>query len=507
MPQGIIFQYIPGSGVTAPGQFFEVNSGGQYQTITRMILIGYGLSTGSLPVNTPTPVSSQQQADALAGPGSMLREMFRVSSANAPVQPIWLVRTTEPGTPKAIWTLTIIQPAPGQGWIEICGRRITVPVGAADTPTTIAAALAAAINAYYDTLTNAMLPVTATSALGVLTLTARHSGVGLAASMLVDIYVSPDPTNVLGATGITTVANPTPGTGTPPDIAGALASLDDQPADFIVSPFPDTTSLTSASAALNDVSGRWAWSRQAYGHYWTAMEASFAALTTFGLTMNDRHITTHGAFPTSVSPVWEWIAGICGAEASWLSDITTGNVSRNQTGKVVIGIKGPRAAGVQWPYASRNVLLNSGISTTNTDPYGNVTIDKTITMYRTGVSGQPDTVFRDIQAMYQASLGIQFIRAMTAVQLGMKAFAADNPGNLGAIVTPNDVKTCFIAAYTILILQGVFQNVDGFARNIQIQANAQNPARCDVLAPIDRVNPLDILAANAVFYQQFPANF
>jgi hypothetical protein len=39
-----------------------------------------------------------------------------------------------------------------------------------------------------------------------------------------------------------------------------------------------------------------------------------------------------------------------------------------------------------------------------------------------------------------------------------------------------------------------------------VQINAGNPNRVDAFVPLDRVNPLDIIAANATVYQQFPTS-
>ena len=508
MTNGVIFNYIPGSGITAPGQFFEVNSGGQYQPVTRLVLQGFASAAGLIAANTPTPVASQNDADRLAGPGSMLREMYRLAAANAPAQPIWIEAVADPGTPKAQWTLTVATlPAPGQGTLNISGRTIQIAVSGTDTTATVAASLTAAINAYYDTLTNAMLPVVAVQGtaanVNVVTLTALHAG---AIMNDLSIYNSPAASNVLGATGVLTIAQPVLGTGTP-TVSSALAALGDDPADFVVSPFVDF-----------DLAGRRDGDLQRYVGPLVLGSPELRPL----LDGCDRYILgpDHdgvGAERSSYHPhrpLSRQRLAVLGmglrprrAEFSWLSDVTTGNVSRNQTGRVVQGVQGPRDRSGLWGYSARNTLLNSGISTSTIDSSGNVAIDKTVTTYRVGTSGQPDTVFRDIQAIYQAAGGISYIRAVLAVQCGQRAFAASNPGNLAAIVTPSDIKATFVQAYTTLVDQGVFQNIDGFARNIVVQANATNPARCDVLAPIERVNPLDILAVNATFYQKYPDGF
>lgn len=503
MTTGIVFSYIP-SNLAAPGQLFEVNSGGQYQRQTRVILLGYKTSGGSLAVATPTAVASQNDADALAGPRSMLREMFRLASANAPAQPFWLLAVDAPATAAAAKTMTVANlPAPGQGVIEVCGRPVTISVTPADTIATVAAALAAGINGYYDTLTNAMLPVLATAAAGVVTVTAVHGGDIMND---IDIAAPASGSNVLAAAGVVTIAQTVVGSGAP-DISAALGALGDDPADFVVSPFSDAASRAAAAAAFNDVSGRWAWSRQSYGHYWTMATGAFSALMTLGGLLNDRHLTVVGRWVGSLSPSWELAAARAAAESTWLSDITLGGVSRNQTGRVVEGVRGPRDRSVLWGYSARSSLINAGISTSTIDAYGNVCVDKTVTTYKTGSSGQPDTVFRDIQSVYQASLGLSYIRAVIAQEHGQKSFAESNPGNLGAISTPADIKATFIHAYSTMVVQGVFQDVDAMARNIVVKANASNPARCDVLLPIERVNPLDIIAVNATFYQAFPGGF
>jgi phage tail sheath gpL-like len=501
MPFGISFNNIPGSGLTAPIFAFEVNSAGQYQATTRAILIGYKTTAGSLAANTLAPASSQGEADDLAGPGSMLREMWRVAAANAPAEPIWLLPVADPGTAKAAWTLTVSPlPSPGQGVVEICGRRIAIPVTAADTVTTVATTLAAAINAFYDTLTGAMLPVTATSALGVVTITARHAGVaptpvGSDQPILINVPVAG---NVLS--GSLAVAQTVFGTGDP-DISAALAVLGDDPADFVVIPFGDSTTLTAIDTTFNEVSGRWAWNRQSFGHAFIPYTNTFSGLTTFALAQDTRHLTIMPRFYASQTPDYEWVAATTARIAPWLSDITTGNVSRNQTGLVVQQIKGPLERDHFWNYSARNTLNNSGASTFTVDVAGHVMIDKIVTTQKTGASGQPDTVFRDIQRIYQASGSIKYMRAAASAEHGMKALATENPGNLAAISTPADIKATFTHARRDLALRGVLRD-EG---SIVVAINQDNPNRVDVALQAVTVAALDILAVNATFYQQLPA--
>ena len=506
MPDGILFNNIPGTGLVAPIFTAEFNSGGQYAAIDRFVLIGHKTSAGTMALNTPVVVSAQQQADFYAGAGSQLREMARIVFANAPAVPLWIMALDDSALTAAVWTLTVGSGlVVGTGTIEIQGETIQVAVGSTDTPTTIAAALVAAINGYYNPLTGAMLPVTATSSAGVVTLTARNKGAIFSET---DFYVANRSGNAFAASGLITVAVATAGAGTPTGVAAALAALGDNPADFIVCPWSDSTSLGSYTACTNDVSGRWAWSRQSYGHVWTASKGNFSALTTLGLGLNDRHLTVLGCYAAGANgtphPSYLWIAAAAACLFPWLTDVSTGNIGRAHAGRPLIGIRPPRDPSV-WPnYNARNVLNSSGISTWQVAADGTVQLSKIITTYQTGLSGQPDSVFRDIQALYQCSEGMKFMRAELATLFGQKALVNSNPGQLAAAVTPSDIKAGFVAIYKQLCATLVFQDADTFAELIVVAINPNNPDRVDVFCPMERVNPLDILAINATIYQTFP---
>jgi phage tail sheath gpL-like len=470
------------------------------------VMFGFKTSAGTQALHTAIPVSSQQQADTLFGPGSQLREMYRAASRNAPALPIWLMALDDSALTAAVWTTTVVLPTgTGVGTFKIAGEIFQIPVGATDTATTLAAAAVAAVNGYYNNLTGAMVPITGANTAGAITWTARNKG---AFMNELDFHVPGSVGNLFAQTSVFTTAVATAGTGTPTDIATSLSALGDDPADYVVSPFSDSTSLSAYTAWASDVSGRWAWSRQSYGHVWSASVGTLSALTTLGLAQNDRHTTILGCAAAGAHGTphgsWLWISAVAARLQPWLSDAVTGNVSRNQTGLQLVDILPPRDAASVPNYNARNTLLSSGISTFGTAAGGIATIDKIITTYRVGASGQPDTVFRDIQAMYQVSGGLKFLRAGCAQMFGQKALANLNPGNLGAIATPSDIKAGFIQLYTQLSKQGVFSDPATFANLINVQINAGNPDRVDVFLPLERVAPLDILAANATVYQVFP---
>lgn len=499
----VSFNTIPGSGLAAPllGSF-EINSAGAYTGNSRALIVAHKTATGTIAVDTPTLIGSQLDADRLGGAGSQLREMFRFLRQNAPVQEIWAVAPAELGVAQT-WTMTIAAPAIGNGVgsVEIAGERVAIQIASTDTTSTIATNLAAAINAYWNTLTGAMLPVTATAAAAVVTLTSRHLGVLFGD---LDIHVpSISGSNLFAATaGATvglTVAAGTAGSGVP-SLTASLAAMLDSQYDLVLCPWSDAASLAAAIAAMNDVSGRWSWMRQSYGHVFTASSGTTSALTTLGLSLNDRHLTIIGRPAVAPHPSYLWLAGMVGRVAPWLGDYTNGGVSRNQSNLAVVGLKAPRDR-TTWPaYAVRNTLVQSGISTWTVDDFGNVCVDKLVTTNRQGPQAQPDLTFRDVQKMYQLTHALRIIRADIASEHGNKALAETNPDGNPAIVTPADIHGTIVGSFYKLRRAGILKNVEGMAAALRVEIDAATPTRVNAFLALDPVNPLDILAGNATLY-------
>lgn len=494
-----IFNTIPGN-LVAPIITFEVNSGGQFENSSRLLLIGHKTGAGAMADNVPVVCPSTVEARRLAGIGSMLDDMVRAARANAPAQEIWIMSVPATGTAEArTITVNSVPAAGGVGVIEIAGEPISITIAAGDTASVVAAAINAAINAYYNRFDEASLPYTSTVAAAVVTLTARHAGLTLSD---IDITV---PT-VQGGNAFTTrltIATTVAGAGSP-DLSTGLAALGDDAFDWIVSPFSDATNIGRYKSLLSDVSGRWAWNRQIYGHVFYPLTDTIGNLTTHGLSNDDRHITTIPR-PTSGSipqPAWIWAAAMAARVVPWLADGANGNVSRNQTGLEVIGVSPPRDRTKWYDYATRDSFLRSGISTWKVDSAGRVLVDKLITTQRT-TNGVTDTTFRDVQKMGQLVYALRKFRTYLTIEHGQKAIADDNPGNVGAISTPRDIAATFMHAYIEMVQSGVLENAVQAADLLEVKRNGDNPNRVDIYAPIDTVNPLDVIAANAVVYSQF----
>lgn len=497
------FNTIPGN-IIAPIISFEVNSGGQFENQARLLLPAHKIAAGSASDNVPVPCPSTIEARAMFGAGSMLDDMVRLARLNAPAQEIWCVPVPATGTAE-IRTITVdsVPAGGGQGVLMIAGRVIAITIAAGDTVNTVAAAINAAINGFYDELTEASLPVTSSVLAAVVTVTARHAG---ALMSEIDIFV-PTLTGanafLNGGTSRLTVAVTTPGAGDP-DMSAALASLGDDPFDWMASPFGDATNIGRYKTLYSDISGRWAWNRQLYGHVMYPKTDSVANLTTHGLAQDNRHLSALPRIAGSgmAEPPWEWVAGFMARITPWLADGSTGNVSRNQTGLEVVGISPPRDRAKWLTYPTRDAFLRSGLSTWFVDAAGRMLVDKIITTSRTSL-GVTDTTFRDIQAIGQTVYALRYIRTALTMAHGQKTLMDDNPGNLVAVTTPRDIAATFMHAYQKLERQGVLENSAIAAKKLIVKRNLDNANRVDIYAPIDRANPLDIIAANAVMYAQF----
>lgn len=484
--------------LTAPIFTFDVTSGGAFENENRVIILAHGLDAGSLDAGNLAICNSSMDARILAGAGSMLESMFQVARLNAPTQEIWIARVADTGTAEQR-TITIgaVPASGGQGILQIAGESVSVQINAGDTANAVAAALAAAINGYYNRLNKMSLPFTATVATNVVTITARHKG---AYATGLDLFV-PVLDTVNAFDGLLTIATSVPGAGVP-SVANVLAAMNDDPFEMIVSAFGDTANLTLLDAFLNTTSGRWSYAKQLYGHAFYPATDTSSNLVTKALGKDSWHLTMIPRFSAggNAEPDYLWVSGFVARIAPWMGGGANGDVSRNQTGLVVQGISAPRDRNYWMDYPTRDAMLKNSVSTWSIDRSGNVQIDKIITQQQT-TNGAPDTTFRDIQKIYQLTYALKKFRADLAAQHANKAIADDNPDNLDSIVTVKDIKATLFHSYQQM--SGVLENASAALANMVVTRDSDNANRVNVSLPLDFVNPLDIFAGLATAYSQF----
>nr|WP_246880822.1 phage tail sheath subtilisin-like domain-containing protein [Chromobacterium violaceum] len=280
------------------------------------------------------------------------------------------------------------------------------------------------------------------------------------------------------------------GGATAPSLATALANLGDQPFDFIVCPFNDTTSLNALQQFMNDQTGRWSYSKQLYGHVFAALRGTLGALTTFGVTRNNQHETVMGCYD-SPTPAWLWAAATAAATAV---SVRADPAQPLQT-IPLIGVLAPPLQS-RFQLTDRNTLLYDGISTFTVAQDGTVAIENLITTYQKNAFGNADNSYLEVETMFTLAYVVRFLRTRITSKFARTKLAADGTKFAAGsnIVTPSIIRGELVAAYGELEFAGIVQNSAAFKAGLVVELDANNPGRVNVLAPPTLVNQLRIFA-------------
>ncbi|WP_237882055.1 phage tail sheath subtilisin-like domain-containing protein [Pseudomonas sp. PGPR40] len=490
----ISFNTIP-SDLRVPLFYAEVdnsqaNSGGS--SMPRLIVAQVNDDATAAEIGQLTLVSSLGLAKSIGGIGSMLAQMYDTWCRSDPAGEVWCLPLKGVGV-KASGTVTITGTATAGGELNLYvgGSRVRATVAKGATPTAAAVALAAAVNA-------AGLAVTAVAAVGVVTLTCKWSG--LSGNDLA-LHLNRLGRNNGESTpaGLTVVVAPmTGGVGTP-DVAVALASLGDEPFEFICAPWADATSLDAWKAFMDDSSGRWSWAKQLYGHVYTAQRGTLGELVALSASRNDQHATIHGFEVSCPDPVWNVAAAYAARTAVFIS---ADPARPTQTGELS-GIT-PAPAGARFTLTERQSLLNRGIATAYFGG-GSQRIERAITSYQFNAFGQADDSYLDSETLHQSAFVIGYLKSRVTSKYGRHKLANDGTrfGAGQAIVTPNVIRAEMIAGYYALEQLGIVENAEAFAANLIVERSGTNPNRLNVLYPPDLVNQLRIFALQYQFRLQY----
>ncbi|NUT73527.1 phage tail protein [Pseudomonas sp. C1C7] len=439
-------------------------------------------------------VSSLAIAKSIGGEGSMLAAMYEAWRKSDPIGEVWCLPLPKDTGVVAAGTVTITGTATESGLLNlyIGGVRVQSVVASAATPTVAAAALAVKINATPD------LPVTASAAAGVVTLTCKWTG-----ESGNDISVA---MNRLGKSngestpaGLTVVATAmTAGVGTP-DAIDAVAALGDEPFEFLCQPWSDTTTLNAWKDAMDDNTGRWSWAKQLFGHVYSAKRGTVGTLVAAGQVRNDQHMTIQGVEPGVPQPVWVQAAALAARTAVFIS----ADASRPTQSGSMPGLD-PAPASDRFTLTERQSLLNYGIATAYFEG-GYVRVQRSITTYQKNAYGQADNSYLDSETMHQSAFIVRRMQSVITSKYGRHKLANDGT-KFGAgqpIVTPATIRGELIAQYAKLEREGHVENAELFAEHLIVERDSNDPSRVNVLFPPDYINGLRIFALLNQFRLQY----
>lgn len=504
----VSFERIP-SNIRVPLFYAEVSNreASYLQILQPALLIGPMLAAGAATPLEPVLVRDAGDAFGLFGAGSILADMVAAYRRNDTYGTIWAIPHADATAAVAAKIVLMIEgPATGPGTIGfyIGGDRYAITVASGDTGLMIAQRLAAAITADPFALVTAVGiqdPDSLTA--GRVTLTTKNRGAVTNDIQAVVNYRGQAggemmPAGVEVEFGDSTLS--TPGTGLV-DLAPITAAMGDDEYDFISMPYTDSAALDALAEELDDVTGRWSWNRQIYGHAFCARSGTFSQLQAFGVARNDPHVSVLG-FAPSPTVSWRRAAALCAQAATSLRI----DPARPLQTLPLVGALAPRR-GDRLGQSQRNTLLYSGVAT-EMESGGAVAIERCVTTYQRNVWNQPDPSYLDVQTLATLAYIIRFLRQRIMQKFPRHKLANDGtPFGLGqAIVTPRIIRAELIAAYSELIEQGICENMDAFKQFLIVERDANDPNRVNVLLPPDLVNQLRIFAMLVEFRLRYAAS-
>lgn len=484
----ISFNQIP-SAIRVPGVYSEVDNSqavsGPQAIQYRRLLMGQKLAAGSAPALTLVRVTQEAEAVTLFGAGSMLAGMVKAALAQDSFTEMWVLPIDDNGAGVAATGTITIGGAPtaaGTLNLYIAGRAVQVAVATTDTPTTIATAIAAAVNA------NTSLPATASSAVGVVTLTARNKG---EAGNGIDVRANYYTGEKLPA-GITVAfAAMAGGTGNP-DVTAAIAALGDQWFQVIAFPYTDASNLTKIET---EMASRFGPLREIEGHAITAARGTHGTLGTLGDSRNSPHLTIVQAAYEPMPP-YEKAAEAASIAAFYMA-IDPARPMQNLAFKHCL----PAKADDLFTLEERNLLLFDGIATTFVDGGGVMQAERFITTYKTNAAGGADVSYLDSETLFTLMFIRHDWRDYVKRKYPRHKLASDGtrfgPGQ--AVVTPKLMKAEYVSKAREWEELALVENIDQLKADIISERNISDPNRLDMLLGPDLVNQLRIVANKIAF--------
>jgi phage tail sheath gpL-like len=497
----VSFAHIP-SNIRVPLFYAEIsNAQAGYESQQQIaLLIGPMESAAAGTENAPTLVVNASQGAQLYGTGSVLAQMIDAYRQNDTFGELWAIGVKITGGTASTGTLAIsgTATAAGQLSLYIGGQLTRIPVARNDTGAMVATNVAAALNA------NVFCPVSATAASATVTFTAKQEG-----SLGDEIDIRLNFRELAGGEatppGLTTTITAMADGAGEADLTAAFAAMGDDPYDFVAIPYTDGAVLDQVQDLMNDVTGRWAWDRQIYGHFFTAKRSADGTgqdLVTFGRTRNDPHCTVLG-FGNAPTPSWQRAGALCAQAAG---SLRIDPARPLQTLPLVGAMAPPR--GERFNISLMQTLLTSGIACER-QVAGTVEIARCITTYQKNTWGQPDPSYLDVQTPFTLMTIVRTLRDRITQKFPRSKLADDGtPYGAGqAVVTPSVIRAEMIATYGELEAAALCEDLQAFKNYLIVERDLNDPNRVNILFPPDLVNQLRVVATLVEFRLQYPTAF
>jgi len=484
----VSFNDIPPS-LRVPGAYLEIDNSGALQGLPviwyKLLVIGQKLPAGGQPAATPLLITGgKAQADAAFGQGSMLSLMVQAARKANDYTEMWAIALDDNSAGAAATgsvALAGTATAAGTYQLYVGGVPIQVAVTVGMTGTALATALAAAIAA------NADLPVTASTAIGTVTLTARHKGVEAGQIDLRNLYYQGDAIPA----GITSTITQMSGGSANPLLASVINAMGDDPYHAIILPYNDTASVTALNTELTR---RFSGLVQKDSHAYGWVPGTVGTLASWGTTQDSPHLSVLGA---SNLPTPGFVAAaVYGAVAAYyLSD----DPARPLRTLALPGLLAPAPAD-RFSWTNRNLLLHDGIGTFVVDPDGTMRIERSITTYQLNGAGAQDASYLQTETMATiAYVRFSWVNRML-IRFPRYKLADDAPTPPPPnTVTPRVVAAEQLAWFVEMVDAGICEDVAQFKATQIVVRNRNDNTRIDSIVPAHLVSGLQVIAGKLRF--------
>lgn len=451
----------------------------------RVLLIGGRTDEGATAELVLSRVTGADDAGGQFGAGSTLHNLAQFYFRNGgQFLETYAVAVDDTGT-AAVRTITVTgaQTQAGTIFLYVCGRRLPITVAAStasDTLTVIAARIAAAINAKVE------LPFTATSALGVVTITAKNAGT---CGSDADLRLNYNPGEITCPGLAVAFAQTTPGANNA-DVSGVWAVLGEDQYDVVISAFDDSADFDELDGELED---RWGPIRANDGLAFVAKRATLSAATTFANGKNSKHVCLLPMQAPLESP--HEIAGAFGGVAARYG---SQDPSRPFQTLELIGIHAPATAD-RFDWYERNQLLYDGCSTYKVAPGGKVVIDRIITTYQKNALNAADDAFLKAETRLTLSfLRYDFVNKW-ALRFPRAKLSSDDtftPAPGQQWVTPSVATAEAVAIFQGWQELGLVEDLDAFKEQLVVEITGD---QLNFVLPPDLIGQLIVTAARIAF--------
>jgi phage tail sheath gpL-like len=489
MPDNITFNSIP-IDIRTGGQFIEIDNskalgGNLIAQARRILFIGNKLAAGTAAAATLHRINNPAEAATLFGRGSVLHEMLRGARQVNKETDMWAVGLDDllAGV-KATQAVTITGPATGAGVLalRLNGELVSVGVSSGDTATDVAANIATAVNAFLDG------PMTATSALGVVTLTARHKGVF---GNDIDVRVNFQADEVLPAGITVAIAAGVTGAGNP-DVADALAAILNEKYYTIITCYSDITNIDKIKVEL---AARFGGMDMRTGHLFMGKAGTHSDLTSFGSARNNVHESPLGV-KRPPQGAYNWAARMA-AVIEFNGAIDPALPFRTLE---VPGLLAP-AEEDRFTRPERELLLRDGISTFDVAQDGTVLIETVVTSYQTNPQGIDDVSYLMLNTKWTADFMRFSFRVDQALAFPRHKLADDgtNFDEGQRVATPRLITSVLIATARKLEKVGILENFAKFQKDVRVVRSTVDRNRVNAIIPADCVNQFNVFAGSVQF--------